>query len=224
MSSPGRPAALFDVDGTLTDTTYLHAVAWRRAFLSRGFDVPTARIHRMIGAASEVVMRQLIGEVNPDVRAGWREEYRRVWPEIRPLPGACRLLRKLHEAGVAVVLASSSEQEDVDASRRALRCDEVIDAATSAADVEQAKPEPGVFLAACERVGAVPATAVAIGDTVWDVVAADRAGIGCIGVRSGGVSPDELRGVGALAVYEDVGELADDFRNSPLAALLTVPT
>lgn len=224
MSSPGRPAALFDVDGTLTDTTYLHALAWRRAFLSQGFDVATARIHRMIGAASEVLMRELIGEVSSDVRNAWRAQYRSAWPEIRPLPGACRLMRKLHDAGIAVVLASSSEQEDVDASRRALECDEAIDAATSAADVDQAKPEPGVFLAACERVGAAPATAVAIGDTVWDVVAADRAGIGCIGVRSGGVSRAELRDVGALAVYEDVGELADDFRNSPLAALLTVPT
>jgi HAD superfamily hydrolase (TIGR01509 family) len=222
--APGRPGALFDVDGTLTDTAYLHAIAWRRAFLSQGFDVTTSRIHRMIGAASQVLMRELIGEVNGDVRAAWREEYRRVWPEIRPIPGACRLMRRLHEAGVAVVLASSSEQEDVDASRLALSCDDVIDGATSAADVEQAKPEPGVFLAACERVGAVPATAIAIGDTVWDVVAADRAGIGCIGVRTGGVSRVELRDVGALEVYEDVGQLADDFRNSPLAALLTVPT
>ncbi len=224
MSVAGRPAALFDVDGTLVDTTYLHAAAWRRAFLSQGFDVTTARIHRMIGAASERLMRQLIGEVNGDVRAAWREEYYRAWPEIRPIPGAGRLIRKLHDVGVAVVLASSSEQEDLDASRRALGCDDAIDAATSAADVDEAKPEPGVFLAACERVGAVPATAIAIGDAVWDVVAADRAGIGCIGVRSGGVSPAELRDVGALAVYEDVGELADDFRNSPLAALLTVPT
>jgi HAD superfamily hydrolase (TIGR01509 family) len=217
--SPSPPAALFDVDGTLTDTTYLHVVAWRRAFLSQGFDVGMARIHRMVGASSELLMRDLIGEVNRDVRAAWREEYRRLWPEIHPIPGACRLMRRLHDDGIAVVLASSSEQEDVDTSRAVLECDDVVNAATSAADVDEAKPEPGVFLAACERVGAVPATAIAIGDAVWDVIAADRAGMGCIGVRSGGVSRADLRDVGALAVYDDVGELADDFDNSPLVAL-----
>ncbi|MBV8950844.1 MAG: HAD family hydrolase, partial [Actinobacteria bacterium] len=181
-----------------------------------------ARIHRMIGAASERLMRELIGDVDEDVKAAWRGEYHRMWPEIRPIPGACRLMRKLHDSGVAVVLASSSEQEDVDASRRALACDDAIAAATSAADVDEAKPEPGVFLAACDRVGARPATAIAIGDTLWDVVAADRAGIGCIAVRSGGVDAHALREAGALAVYEDVGELADDLRSSPLTALLTV--
>jgi HAD superfamily hydrolase (TIGR01509 family) len=213
-------AVLFDVDGTLTDTSYLHTLAWRRAFLAEGFDVVTARVHRMIGAASGVLMRELVGEEHEGVKAAWRREFTRLQPEIRPVPGARRLLERLRDAGVEVVLASSSEPEDVEASRAALRCDDLVSATTSAADVAEAKPRPDVFAAALERVGADATHAVAVGDAIWDVQAAANCGLGCVGVLTGGVGRAELESAGALAVYDDVGALADDLERSPLGGLL----
>ncbi|MBV8981899.1 MAG: HAD family phosphatase, partial [Acidimicrobiia bacterium] len=110
-----RRGVIFDIDGTLVDTNYLHAIAWRRAFVDCGEDVPTARIHRMIGAGSEVLLRELLGDVRSDVKKAWRRRFDELKSEIRPFADAARLLRAVKERGATVVLASSSEQEDVDA-------------------------------------------------------------------------------------------------------------
>lgn len=195
-------AVLFDIDGTLVDTNYLHAVAWRRAFVAAGYDVPTARIHRRIGMGGSQLMEALIGEPRDDVQAGWRREFEPLKPDIRALPGAAALLRAVAARG-RVVLASSSEPDDVEALIDALDVDDAITAVTTAGDVEAAKPEPDVFEVALERAGVEASRAIAVGDSVWDVEAAARAGLVCVGVLTGGSGQAELEDAGAVAVYPD---------------------
>ncbi|MBV9039918.1 MAG: HAD family hydrolase [Acidimicrobiia bacterium] len=207
---------IFDIDGTLVDTNYLHAIAWRRAFVDCGEDVATARIHRMIGAGSEVLLRELLGDVRTDVKKAWRGHFDELKPEIRPFADAASLLRAVKERGATVVLASSSEQEDVDALLAAIDADDAIAEVTSAGDVSDAKPSPEVFQMAMDKAGLDPASTVAVGDTVWDVEAAARAGLRCVCVLSGGIGQAELDAAGALAVYPDVSTLLRDLDGSPL--------
>ncbi|MBV8387357.1 MAG: HAD family hydrolase [Acidimicrobiia bacterium] len=207
---------IFDIDGTLVDTNYLHAIAWRRAFVDCGEDVATARIHRMVGAGSEVLLRELLGDVRTDVKKAWRGHFDELKPEIRPFADAASLLRVVKERGATVVLASSSEQEDVDALLAAIDADDAIAEVTSAGDVSDAKPSPEVFQMAMDKAGLDPASTVAVGDTVWDVEAAARAGLRCVCVLSGGIGQAELDAAGALAVYPDVSTLLRDLDGSPL--------
>jgi HAD superfamily hydrolase (TIGR01509 family) len=204
-----RPCAvLFDIDGTLTDTNYLHVRAWRRALVACGFaDVATASIHRMIGAGSDVLLRELVGEERDDVKDGWRREFDRLKDEIRPFAGTASLLRAVHDAGVKVVLATSSEPEDVDALVAAIGADDAIHAVTSAGDVDEAKPAPDVFGVALERAGCRAEEALVVGDSVWDVQAATKAGVAAVGVTCGGTSEAELRAAGAVRVYDDPAAL-----------------
>ena len=211
-----RRGVIFDIDGTLVDTNYLHAIAWRRAFVDCGEDVATARIHRMIGAGSEVLLRELLGDVRTDVKKAWRGHFDELKPEIRPFADAASLLRAVKERGATVVLASSSEQEDVDALLAAIDADDAIAEVTSAGDVSDAKPSPEVFQMAMDKAGLDPASTVAVGDTVWDVEAAARAGLRCVCVLSGGIGQAELDAAGALAVYPDVSTLLRDLDGSPL--------
>ena len=211
-----RRGVIFDIDGTLVDTNYLHAIAWRRAFVDCGEDVATARIHRMIGAGSEVLLRELLGDVRTDVKKAWRGHFDELKPEIRPFADAASLLRAVKERGATVVLASSSEQEDVDALLAAIDADDAIAEVTSAGDVSDAKPSPEVFQMAMDKAGLDPAGTVAVGDTVWDVEAAARAGLRCVCVLSGGIGQAELDAAGALAVYPDVSTLLRDLDGSPL--------
>jgi beta-phosphoglucomutase-like phosphatase (HAD superfamily) len=166
---PSPTAVLFDIDGTLTDTNYLHTLAWRRAFLDAGLDVPSSRIHRMIGAAGEVLLRELAGEEREDIKDGWRRHFAELKPEIRALPGAADLLGAVAARGPKVVLATSSEEDDVDDLRAALGADAVVDAVTTAGDVDQAKPDPEVFARALGSVGVDAPRAIVVGDTGWDV-------------------------------------------------------
>jgi HAD superfamily hydrolase (TIGR01549 family) len=221
-----RPGVLFDIDGTLCDTNYLHIHAWRQSFLEAGADVSAARIHRMIGAGSDVLLDDLLGEDASDgvqraVRDGWRRHFDELQPLIRAFPGAAGLLRYLAASGVPVALASSSEKDDVDVLVEVLGCDDVLAAVTSAGDVEQAKPCPEVFEVAIEQAGIRREGTVVVGDTVWDIEAAGRAGLPCVCVLSGGISRAELEGAGATAVYDDVTALHNQLITSPLAPLLS---
>lgn len=216
---PSPTAVLFDIDGTLTDTNYLHTLAWRRAFLDAGLDVASSRIHRMIGAAGGVLLRELAGEEREDIKDGWRRHFATLKPEIRAFPGAADLLRAVAARGPKIVLATSSEEDDVHALRAALGVDDVVDAATTAGDVDEAKPDPEVFTTALASVG-VPATrAIVVGDTGWDVEAATKAGLRTVAVTTGGVSRAELEAAGAIAVYDGPAELLAELDASPLADL-----
>ncbi len=213
------PAVLFDIDGTLTDTNYLHVRAWRIAFTACGKDVASARIHRTIGAGSGVLMRELIGEQREDIKERWSEEFDLLKGEIAPLPAAADLLRAVSRLGLCVVLATSSEPDDTDALVEALAADDAIDAVTSAGDVDEAKPSPEVFEAALEKAGCGPDEALVVGDTVWDVEAAGRCGLRCVTLLSGGISRAELEEAGAIAVYDDPAHLLAEVDRSPLARL-----
>jgi HAD superfamily hydrolase (TIGR01509 family) len=214
------PAVLFDIDGTLVDSNYLHALAWRRAFLAGGHDVPTAEIHRRIGMGSPLLMEQLIGAPDDDVKAVWREQFTELRGELRALPGAADLLRHLSSRGCTIVLASSSEEDDVDALLAAIDAPDAIEGVTSSGDVDEAKPDPEVFATALEVAGCGPEDAIVVGDTVWDVEAARRTGLDCVGVLTGGISAAELLQAGAVAVHRDLIELRTGIDDGPIGALI----
>jgi HAD superfamily hydrolase (TIGR01509 family) len=205
-------AALFDVDGTLVDTNYLHAVTWWEAFTQAGHQVPMAQIHRAIGMGSGQLLDKLLPasrdkDADADVRAAHSALYAVYWPRLRPLPGAADLLRACKGRGLAVVLASSADEPEFTALRAALDAEDAIDAATFSGDVETSKPAPDLVEAALDKIGVPAGEAVFTGDTVWDVQACQKTGVPCVGLLSGGVSRDELTSAGAAAVYRDPQDL-----------------
>lgn len=216
------PVVLFDVDGTLTDTNYLHAIAWRRAFLEHDHDVATWRVHRLIGASGTMLMEQCIGEADDDVKASWRRHFEDLVPEVRAFPGARDLLAVVRERGGRAVLATSSPGDLVEHHLRALGIGEDdVDGITTDGDVEEAKPDPDVFRTALEQAGGTPAQALVVGDTTWDIEAAQGASLSTIAVLTGGAwARDELVQAGAVEVHDDVQALVDAFDTTALGDLL----
>jgi HAD superfamily hydrolase (TIGR01509 family) len=219
---PAR-AALFDVDGTLVDTNYLHTAVWWEAFARAGHDVPMASIHRAIGMGSDRLLDALLPAgrdraADEIIKTAHAVLYRAYWPLLRPLPGATDLLRACHHAGLRVVLASSADPRELDVLREALDADEAIDAATSAGDVDSSKPAPDLVQVALDLAGTRPAQSVFVGDSVWDARACQQAGVPCIGVLCGGTSREELLSAGAAAVYGDPAGLLARFPGSLQAA------
>jgi len=205
-------AALFDVDGTLADSNYLHAVCWWEAFTQAGHDVPMARIHRAIGMGSDQMLDALLPagrdqEGDDGLRAAHGALYATYWSRQRPLPGAVDLLRACKKRGLTVVLASSADAREFAALRAALDADDAIDEATSSADVERSKPAPDLVQVALDKARVPPDAAVFVGDTVWDVQACVTADVPCIGLLSGGISQAELLDAGAAEVYDGPAEL-----------------
>lgn len=215
-----RPGVLFDVDGTLVDTNYLHTIAWSRALRDAGQWAPMNAIHRLVGMGGDQLVPRLIGRMDDEAKNRRSEHYRRLMGDVRAFPGAAELLRRCHDAGLVVALASSSPEDELAELRKVIDADDAIDAATTADDAEKSKPEPDIFLAAMDRAGVDPERALVVGDSVWDIEAARSAGIGCIGVETGGFSQHELSEKGARQVYRDVDELWRQFLTSPLAWLL----
>jgi HAD superfamily hydrolase (TIGR01509 family) len=220
MSEPVR-AVLFDVDGTLVDTNYLHAVTWWEALARAGHDVPMARLHRCIGMGSDQLMDELLPggrdrDADADIVASHDALYSVYWSRLRPLPGAAALLRACHERGARVVLASSAGPRELAVLRAALGADDAIDDATSAGDVSRSKPSPDLVELALAKAGAAPAEAMFVGDMVWDVRASQRAGVACVGLLSGGTSRAELLEAGAVRVYRDPAHALESFPDSLL--------
>ncbi|GIF50616.1 HAD superfamily hydrolase (TIGR01509 family) [Asanoa ferruginea] len=219
MSPPA--GVLFDVDGTLIDSTYLHAVTWWEGFRAGGHDVPTAQIHRAVGMGADRLLDHLLGterdKSNDDlVRAVHAERYAPFLARLRPLPGAAKLLRACHERGQLVALASSATPTELTAMRAALDADAAIDAATSSADAERTKPEPDIIEAALRLLSLDVNRAVYVGDSIWDVAACAKLGLPCVALTCGGTSRAELAGAGAVAVYEDPADLLAHLDESPL--------
>jgi HAD superfamily hydrolase (TIGR01509 family) len=213
---PGR-AVLFDIDGTLVDTNYLHVLAWRRVFLDHGESgITSSRIHRLVGMGTDELLETLCGRPRPELKPERARHFEALKGEIRAFPRAADLLRALHGRGVRVVLATSAEKSDLEALLAAIDAEDAIDAVTSAGEVEAAKPAPDLFSTALAEAGTAPEDTVAIGDTVWDVKAASRAGLRCVAVTTGGISRAELEAAGAVAVYDDVAALLDGLDDSPL--------
>jgi HAD superfamily hydrolase (TIGR01509 family) len=212
-------AAILDVDGTLVDTNYHHAIAWYRAFRHEGIVLPLWRIHRHIGMGGDQVVTALAGEGveeerGDDVRAAEKDLYLALIGEVEPFEGARELIVALKERGHSVVLASSAKADEVDHYLDLLGARELADGWTTSADVEATKPEPDLVLAALEKAGG--GAAVMVGDTTWACEAAGRAGIPTLAVRTGGFSEQELRDAGAAAVFESIAELGDRLDETPL--------
>jgi len=204
------PAAILDIDGTLVDTNYHHAVAWFRAFRKLGVTLPLYRLHRHIGMGGDQLVEALAGDDferahGDEVRALHDDRYMELIDEVRPLEGARELLRELQERGHAVVLASSAKQHEVDHYVELLDARELADGWTTSADVEQTKPAPDLVEAAVAKAGG--GSAVLVGDSTWDFEAAERAGIAAIGVLTGGFSEQELLAAGAACVFERIEDL-----------------
>jgi HAD superfamily hydrolase (TIGR01509 family) len=207
-----RAGILFDVDGTLVDTTYLHAVCWWEALRQHDADVPMAKIHRAIGMGSDKLLDHLLGpdrDKDQDEKLSEAHDilYGVWWERLRPLPGAADLLRACAERHLTVVLASSAKENELAQLRRVLDADDVIDAATSSSDAKQSKPAPDILQAALDQSDVDPANCVFVGDAVWDVLAAAKLDIPCIGLTCGGTSAAELTEAGAVATYEDPAAL-----------------
>jgi HAD superfamily hydrolase (TIGR01509 family) len=214
-------AILFDIDGTLVDSNYLHVEAWAHAFDKVGLAVDSWRIHRSIGMDSEKLIEALVGEEADDevdrAKTLHNKYYDKIAPRLRAFAGARELLAELDSRGKTVVLATSAPENELKNLRRVLDVEDSIAVVTSAEDVETAKPAPDIVDVALDRAGADAADAIMIGDTIWDVKAAAEAKVRCIGVESGGVSRAELLDAGAIAVYADVADLLEHLDDSPLA-------
>jgi HAD superfamily hydrolase (TIGR01509 family) len=213
--------AVLDIDGTLVDTNYQHAIAWFRAFARHDIVLPIWRIHRHIGMGGDQVVTALCGEdvearLGDEIRDAEGEAYAALIGEVRTMEGSRELIASLKERGHVVVLASSAKQDEVEAYLDLLDARELADAWTTSADVESTKPAPDLVHAAMSRVDSDPGDAVMVGDTPWDVKAAGAAGVSTLAVMTGGFSHAELREAGAAAIYESVAELTERLDDSPL--------
>jgi HAD superfamily hydrolase (TIGR01509 family) len=214
-------AALLDVDGTLIDSNYQHALAWYRAFRRHGIVLPVWRIHRAVGMGGDQLVPALVGpEVDEETGDAIRETrdvlYGELIDEVEPLEGARDLIVELKGRGLRVILASSSPENELDHYLNLLDARELADAWTTNDDVEATKPAPDLVLAALEKAGT--SSAVMIGDTLWDVEAARKARVETICVITGGYSEAELRDAGAAAVFESVVDLREHFDEMPLGS------
>jgi HAD superfamily hydrolase (TIGR01549 family) len=213
------PAVILDIDGTLVDTNYHHAIAWYRAFRGNGVVLPVWRIHRHIGMGGDHLVKALAGEEverekGDDIRGAEKDLYAELIDEVEPLEGATDLIRDLKERGHAVVLASSAKQEEVEHYLELLEAKDLADDWTTSADVDATKPEPDLVQAAVDKAGG--GEAVMVGDSTFDCEAAGRAGLDTVGVLTGGFSEQELKDAGAVAVFGSIEELRGSLDSTPL--------
>jgi HAD superfamily hydrolase (TIGR01509 family) len=219
-----RPTVLFDIDGTLVDTNYFQAVAWFRAFSQSGYQVAMVDVQRHIGQGSDQLIDELVPQRDKSrddvLEAAHAEYYAGFYGIMKPFTCAQDLLRTVRDRGAEVVLATSASPSELQALRNALDVEDALATVTSAKDVENAKPEPDILDAALQLTDTDPQHAVMVGDTVWDVEAAKKAGVEFIAVLTGGISRQALEEAGAVAVYDDVQDLLKNLDDSPIGKLL----
>jgi HAD superfamily hydrolase (TIGR01509 family) len=216
-----RPGVLFDVDGTLLDTNYLHVLAWWQAMNDAGHEhVSMAAIHRAIGIASEGLVEHLLGRRDEKAVEAHSARYEALREgQVTAFPGAAELVRRCGEGGLVPVLATSGKEKDLEWMLPAIGAEDGFAGATTSSEVEDGKPSPDLLTAALDRHGLDPGRSVVVGDTVWDVKAAAEAGLPCIAVTCGGIAAAELREAGADEVYDDPADLLDRFDGSLLGRL-----
>jgi HAD superfamily hydrolase (TIGR01549 family) len=215
------PAAVLDIDGTLVDSNYQHAIAWHRALRAHGHDVALWRIHRHIGMGADQIVAALCGDEveaadGDAIRAAESDRYGELIDEVQPLHGARELVRELKDSGHRVVLASSAKPHEIEHYVDLLDVRDLADAWTGAEDVERTKPHPDLVEAAMERIGG--GAGVMVGDSTWDCEAALRAGIEPLGVLTGGFSREELRAAGARVVFDSIDDLRAGLAWTPLGS------
>ncbi|MGN6551575.1 MAG: HAD family hydrolase [Pararhizobium sp.] len=213
MSS--QTAFLFDLDGTLVDSVYQHVLAWRQALDAEGIALSVWRIHRKIGMSGGLFTNQLLREIGDDIsseridrlRRLHAEAYRKLAPQIRPLPGARELLDALTEAGIPWAIATSGRMETAAQNLAALGVDPQASVVVTRDKVRHAKPDPDLFIAAAEGLNVPITQATVVGDSIWDMLAAVRCRALGVGLLSGGYGLEELRHAGAIRVYEDPADM-----------------
>jgi phosphoglycolate phosphatase-like HAD superfamily hydrolase len=215
-------AVILDVDGTLVDTNYQHALAWFRALRAEGVTVPIWQLHRAIGMGGDRLIEHVAGgEVEAAhgdaIRKNWKHEFEQMIDEVVPLPGAHELLVTIKRSGLLLVLASSGDPAHIERYRAMLDADELTDATTTAADADTTKPAPDLIEVAAHAVSADEA--LVVGDSPWDCAAAARAELPCVAVRTGGFAAGELREAGALRVFSALPELGDALGELPFAPI-----
>jgi HAD superfamily hydrolase (TIGR01509 family) len=215
-----KPAAILDIDGTLIDTNYQHALAWFRAFKRFDIILPIWKIHRGIGMGGDHMIEALCGkdqenELGDEIREAEKGFYEALIDEVVPVHGARDFIVDLKDRGHPIVLASSAKDNEVDQYLDLLGCRDLVDSWTTSGDVENTKPDPDLVLAAMEKVEG--SDAVMVGDSTFDCEAAKRAGIETVAVMTGGFSEHELREAGAVAVFESIDELGGRLDKTPLA-------
>jgi HAD superfamily hydrolase (TIGR01549 family) len=213
------PAAILDVDGTLVDTNYHHALAWYRAFLRHDVVLPLWRIHRHIGMGGDQLIESLCGEKlererGDSIRDAENERYMELIEEVRPFAAARRLIDVLRDRGHSVVLASSAKSHEVDHYLDLLDARETVDGWTTSDDVEKTKPHPDLVAAAVAKAGG--GDGVMLGDSTWDCEAAKRIGVPTVALLTGGFSDQELRDAGAAIVFDSLDELLENLDRTPL--------
>ncbi len=211
MTDTARDAILFDIDGTLMDSTYHHALAWTRAFARSGITVPVWRVHRTIGMGGDKLVTEVADEDaekehGEALREAWHEEYGRLVDEVPPLQGATELVREVAEQGYQVALASSGPKDYSEGAVDTLDVEDLLTVLTTADDAEESKPEPDILSATLKQMDVE--RAVLVGDTPYDVDSARKIGLQCIAVLTGGYSHGELTESGAALVVEDLTQLA----------------
>jgi HAD superfamily hydrolase (TIGR01509 family) len=216
-------AVLFDIDGTLVDSNYLHIHAWRRAFHDAGISVESWRIHRAIGMDGSRLLSAFSGGADDAAQQQASELHSKYYAELSPLlsllPGARELLDRVAARGLQVVLATSAPEAELAALWPLLDSEDLVSAVTSSEDVDVAKPEPDIVALALERAGVPPSRAVFVGDSVWDAETAARAGVISVGVLSGGLSRHELEAAGAAMVFDNPRDLCEHIDTTPIARL-----
>ena len=213
---PDRGGVIFDVDGTLLDTNYLHVAAWWEAFRERGHDIRCADVHRALGMGSAELVERVLGQPDPSVIDAHSRYFAPYLGRMRVLPGAPDLLAATAGLGLQVVLATSAKDDEVDLMLDAIGARDVIGTVVSSGAVQRAKPDPDIVERALSESGTDRARAVMVGDAVWDAIAARRAGLPCIGLLCGGTAEDQLRGAGAAEVYPDPAALLANLRASAI--------
>lgn len=222
MSDEPRDAVLLDIDGTLVDSTYHHAVAWSRAFSRHGTPPAMWRIHRAIGMGGDKLVAHVTDEetearIGDSLRDAWREEYLPLREEVVALPGAARLVAEVRARGARVAIASSGDPQFAQEAIEMLGIGDQVDVLLTSDDVDGSKPEPDLLQTTLHRLGDVD-RAVLVGDTVYDVESARRTGIPCLAVRTGGFGQQELEEAGAALVVDSTADLLSGAWADHLAA------
>ena len=217
----GRAGVLMDVDGTLLDTNYLHVLAWWQAMRDAGVTgVTMADAHQAIGIGSDELVQRLAGGPNKQAVQAHSTRYEALRDEVTAFDGSADLIRRCRDAGLAVVLATSGEADDLDWMLPAIGVDrDLLTGVVTSADVEETKPAPDLLSVGMEKFGLDPGRTVAIGDIVWDVQAAHDAGVVCVAVTSGGIPRCRLEAVGADEVYDGPADILEHWTDSRLAML-----
>ncbi|ROQ37245.1 HAD superfamily hydrolase (TIGR01509 family)/HAD superfamily hydrolase (TIGR01549 family) [Frondihabitans sp. PhB188] len=214
---------LFDLDGTLVDSNFLHVEAWDHAFTSAGLTVPSWRIQQVIGADSSVLMDTLAGDAPEAVQNAAKklhdERLGELAPRLQVLDQSDALVAAIAAHGTRVVLATSAPQNELDRILDILHIEEDTYAVTSSEDVEKAKPEPDIISVALQKGGVEAAGAIMVGDSVWDMRSATKAGVRGVGLLSGGTGEALLRQAGAIEVFDDAASLLAALETSILATL-----